>query len=376
MTHKCKSSNKARTVTIIIIIVIVTVIIIIVSIVIFVKLMRRRDKKEMSLTNVESETMEVKNIESLKYNFSIVRAATNCFCENNKLGQGGFGVVYKGKLGDGREIAVKRLSKDSRQGDIEFKNEVLLVAKLQHRNLVKLYGFSLEGSERLLIYEFLQNGSLDKFIFDPTKRLLLNWQKRFTIIKGIAKGLLYLHEDSRLKIIHRDLKASNILLDTEMNPKIADFGIVRLFNHEETQGNTGRIVGTYGYMAPEYARHGHFSAKSDVYSFGVLVLEIVTGQKNQRFHNAEITEHLLSFAWNSWQNGTTDLIDPALKAESNSLNEIMRSVHIGLLCVQENVRDRPTMSSVVNMFNSPSLSLLVPSEPANFSTGPDTSIDK
>nr|GEX83175.1 zinc finger, CCHC-type [Tanacetum cinerariifolium] len=184
----------------------------------------------------------------------------------------------KGKLEDGQEIAVKRLAKDYGQGDLEFKNEVLLLAKLHHRNLVRLLGFSIEGSERLLI-----------------KRTLLDWDKRYMIIKGIAKGSLYLHEDSRLKIIHRDMKASNVLLVTEMNPKIADFGMARLFKPEETQGNTSRIVGTYGYMAPEYAMHGQFSVKSDVFSFGESVLEMVMGQKNTSFRNGESIEDLLSF---------------------------------------------------------------------------------
>ncbi|GJW55777.1 putative receptor-like protein kinase [Tanacetum coccineum] len=348
------------------------------------------------LSPSSAETMDIGTAESLQYNFSLVKAATNDFSEDNKLGQGGFGAVYKGKLEDGQEIAVKRLAKDSGQGDLEFKNEVLLVAKLHHRNLVKLLGFSIEGSERLLIYEFLPNASLDQFIFalvvvevneflkatdvlvvlnvvilmvflDPSKRTLLDWEKRYCIIKGIAKGLLYLHEDSRLKIIHRDMKASNVLLDTEMNPKIADFGMARLFKPEETQGNTSRIVGTYGYMAPEYAMHGQFSVKSDVFSFGVLVLEMVTGQKNTCFRNGESIEDLLSFAWNTWRNGTPlDMIDPTLKTGSGSLRDTVRCIHIGLLCVQENVVDRPTMASVVLMLNSFSLTLPLPSRPAFF----------
>ncbi|KAF5786445.1 putative protein kinase RLK-Pelle-DLSV family [Helianthus annuus] len=226
-----------------------------------------------------------------------MKAATNDFSQENKLGAGGFGPVYRGRLEDGHEIAVKRLSKNSGQGDLEFKNEVLLVAKLQHRNLVRLLGFSIKGNERLLIYEYMQNASLDNFLFDPTKRMFLDWEKRYNIINGVAKGLLYLHEDSRLKIIHRDLKASNVLLDEEMNAKIADFGMAKLFKPDETQGNTNRIVGTYGYMAPEYAMHGQFSVKSDVFSFGVLVLEMITGQKNQHFRNGENIEDLLSFAW-------------------------------------------------------------------------------
>ncbi|KAJ0700270.1 putative protein kinase RLK-Pelle-DLSV family [Helianthus annuus] len=296
-----------------------------------------------------------------------MKAATNDFSQENKLGVGGFGAVYRGKLEDGHEIAVKRLSKNSGQGDLEFKNEVLLVAKLQHRNLVRLLGFSIEGDERLLIYEYMPNASLDNFLFDPTKRMFLDWEKRYNIINGVAKGLLYLHEDSRLKIIHRDLKASNVLLDEEMNAKIADFGMAKLFKPDETQGNTNRIVGTYGYMAPEYAMHGQFSVKSDVFSFGVLVLELITGQKNQHFQNGENIEDLLSFAWESWNKGMgTDMIDPTLKTRPGSLRNIIRSIHIGLLCVQENVTNRPTMATVVLMLNSLSITLPVPSEPAFF----------
>ncbi|GJV95393.1 putative receptor-like protein kinase [Tanacetum coccineum] len=304
--------------------------------------------------------------ESFQYNFSTVQVATNDFSEDNKLGQGGFGAVYKGVLEDGEEIAVKRLADNSGQGDQEFKNEVVLVAKLQHRNLVRLLGFSIHGHERLLIYEFLPNASLDHFIFDPMKRTLLNWEKRYKIIKGIAKGLLYLHEDSRLKIIHRDMKASNVLLDGEMNAKIADFGLARLFKLEESQADTSQIVGTHAYMAPEYMRRGQFSVKTDVFSFGVLVLEMVAGQRNHGFQNGESIQNLLSFAWKRWENGTpSDMIDPTLKTGSaGSLRNIIRSIHIGLLCVQENVTDRPTMGSIVLMLNSLSILLPQPSQPA------------
>ncbi|WZY88332.1 hypothetical protein YC2023_045067 [Brassica napus] len=219
---------------------------------------------------------------------STIEAATSNFSERNKLGQGGFGEVYKGMLMNGTEVAVKRLSKKSEQGDTEFKNEVIVVAKLQHRNLVRLLGFSLHGEEKLLVYEFVPNKSLDYFLFDPKKRIQLDWGVRHNIIHGITRGILYLHHDSRLKIIHRDLKASNILLDADMNPKIADFGMARIFGMEQTVANTARVVGTFGYMAPEYVTHGQFSTKSDVYSFGVLMLEIISGKKNSSFCQMDV----------------------------------------------------------------------------------------
>ncbi|KAM0035486.1 putative protein kinase RLK-Pelle-DLSV family [Helianthus debilis subsp. tardiflorus] len=309
---------------------------------------------------------EISILEFLEYNLDTVLAATNDFSEDNKIGEGGFGSVYKGELEDGRLIAVKRLSRDSGQGEQQFKNEVLLVAKLHHRNLVGLLGFCLEEKERLLIYDYLPNSSLDKFLFDPTKSALLDWEKRYNIIEGVARGLLYLHEDSRLRILHRDLKASNVLLDNDMNAKITDFGMARLFKPNETQGNTGRVVGTYGYMAPEYVMHGHFSIKLDVFSFGVLVLEIITGQSNHDFQQ-EDGVYLLSYAWKSWRDGTlANIIDPVLLKGPNSLNDIFRSVHIALLCVQKNAIDRPTMSQVVLMLGSSSLTLQVPLEPAFF----------
>ncbi|PON88173.1 Cysteine rich receptor like kinase [Trema orientale] len=325
----------------------------------------RRTKIKTETRPLYEPVDEIESVESLQYSFESIRVATDNFSETNKLGQGGFGAVYKGRLSNGQDIAVKRLSRGSSQGDLEFKNEVTLVAKLQHRNLVRLLGFSLEGNERILIYEFVQNASLDQFIFDPRKRANLDWERRYKIIGGVARGLLYLHEDSRLRIIHRDLKASNILLDEEMLPKISDFGMARLFVVDQTQDNTSRIVGTYGYMAPEYAMHGQFSVKSDVFSLGVLLLEIVSGQKNNCFRHGEHVEDLLSYAWRNWREGTaSNIVDPLMRVGSGS--EMMRCIHIGLLCVQENVADRPTMNAFVLMLNSNSLSLPVPSEPAFF----------
>ncbi|KAB5534157.1 hypothetical protein DKX38_017243 [Salix brachista] len=351
-----KKSNTTIHIIVITVVPTVGVMILVICICLFIRTRKQREKERVEIAN------KIESAESLQFAFSTIEDATEDFTEKNRLGQGGFGVVYKGVLPNGQEIAVKRLSKDSGQGDLEFKNEVLLVAKLQHRNLVKLLGFCLEGIERLLIYEFVPNSSLAHFIFDPTKHVQLNWERRYNIIRGIARGLLYLHEDSRLRIIHRDLKASNILLDEEMNPKISDFGMARLFVVDQTQGSTSRIVGTYGYMAPEYALQGHFSVKLDIFSFGVIVLEILTSKKNS-FHNGDHIEHLLSHAWRNWREGTAhDIIDPVLS--SGSAIEMKRCIHIGLLCVQENAADRPTMASVVLMLSNSSLTLQIPSQPA------------
>ncbi|KAK4439300.1 Cysteine-rich receptor-like protein kinase [Sesamum alatum] len=362
-TQTVKDGGNSKTTTVIIIVVVVSVVAsVILAVAVGIFLRKRRKQKPME----NSETVDdISSPESLQFAFGTIRDATNDFSDNNKLGQGGFGSVYKGKLSNGQEIAVKRLSRNSGQGDLEFKTEVLLLARLQHRNLVRLLGFSIEGEEKVLVYEFVQNASLDLFIFDPIKHSYLDWERRYKIIGGIARGILYLHEDSRLRIIHRDLKASNVLLDGDMNPKIADFGMARLFGHDETQGNTSRIVGTYGYMAPEYAMHGQFSVKSDVFSFGVLVLEIISGQKNNFFRNGENVEDLLSFAWKNWSEGTTaNVVDPFLRSSPGSMREILRCIHIGLLCVQENASDRPTMASVALMLSSFSLTLGVPSQPA------------
>ncbi|RWR88285.1 cysteine-rich receptor-like protein kinase 10 isoform X2 [Cinnamomum micranthum f. kanehirae] len=295
--------------------------------------------------------------------FGTIQHSTNNFSFENKLGQGGFGAVHKGVLADGKEIAVKRLSIDSSQGLKEFKNEVVLISKLQHKNLVRLLFCCMEKEEKLLIYEYMPNKSLDFFLFDQIKRAQLTWRIRHNIINGIARGLLYLHEDSRLKVIHRDLKASNVLLDYEMNPKISDFGLARTFRENQGEANTNKVIGTYGYMAPEYAMDGLFSVKSDVFSFGVLLLEILSGKKNSRSFLAENAQSLLAYAWQLWCNGKVmELIDPIL-IDSCPMDEVLRFVHIGLLCIQEGATDRPTMASVVLMLGSTSVTLPLPTEP-------------
>ncbi|KAK1406567.1 hypothetical protein QVD17_42000 [Tagetes erecta] len=302
------------------------------------------------------------------FTFSVIANATDNFSLQNKLGEGGFGPVYKGVLDDGQHVAVKRLSRNSSQGLNEFKNEVICISKLQHRNLVRLLGCCIHGDEKLLIYEYMSNKSLDLFIFDKIKSTILDWTTRYNIIKGIARGLVYLHQDSRLRIIHRDLKASNILLDQDMNPKISDFGIARSFGGNESQGNTERVVGTYGYISPEYALDGIFSMKSDVFSFGVLVLEIVSGKRNRGFTQLDHGTNLMGHAWNLYNEGRSmDLIDVAL-AKSCNPPEVLRSIEVGLLCVQQNARDRPNMSSVIMMLDG-ERSLPQPKQPAYFMEG-------
>ncbi|CAA7018259.1 unnamed protein product [Microthlaspi erraticum] len=281
-------------------------------------------------------------------NFKTIEAATDKFSGNNKVGEGGFGEVYKGTLPNGTEVAVKRLSRSSGQGTKEFKNEVVLVARLQHRNLVRLLGFCVEGSEQILVYEAYKDS-------------------RLTIIGGIARGILYLHQDSRLTIIHRDLKASNILLDDDMIPKIADFGMARIFGMEQTRANTSKIAGTFGYMAPEYAMHGQISMKSDVYSFGVLVLEIISGKMNSSFYQSNGSAgNLVTHAWRLWRKGSAlELLDPTF-GEIYQSDEATRCIHIALLCVQEDPEDRPTMSTIILLLTSSTVTLQVPRAPGFF----------
>uniref|UniRef100_A0A5B6YZ94 Receptor-like serine/threonine-protein kinase n=1 Tax=Davidia involucrata TaxID=16924 RepID=A0A5B6YZ94_DAVIN len=314
-------------------------------------------------THPEIQAGDEENLELPIFNMVTIAEATHNFSYSNKIGEGGFGPVYKGQLSTGQEIAVKRLSESSQQGLNELKNEVMLIAKLQHRNLVRLLGYCIQGVERMLIYEYMPNGSLDSFIFDNARSTFLVWKRRFDIIVGIARGLLYLHRDSRLKIIHRDLKASNVLLDSEMNPKISDFGLARCFGGDQSSAKTRRVVGTYGYMSPEYAIDGLFSTKSDAYSFGVLVLEMVNGKRNRQFHHPDHDFNLLGHAWKLWTEGKAfDLIDPLME-DSFPMSEVLRCIQVGLLCVQQCPEDRPTMSLVLLMLDNESAMLPQPKRP-------------
>ncbi|KAI3718785.1 hypothetical protein L6452_19669 [Arctium lappa] len=303
------------------------------------------------------------NVDLHVFDLMTIVAATDNFSPSSKLGEGGFGTVHKGKLANGQEIAVKRLSQSSGQGMQEFKNEVTLIAKLQHRNLVRLFGYCFHRDEQMLIYEYLPNKGLDSFIFDQEKASLLDWNKRFQIIRGIVRGLLYLHQDSRLKIIHRDLKASNVLLDADLNPKIADFGMAKIFGGDQDEAKTRRVVGTYGYMSPEYAMEGLFSVKSDVFSFGILLLEIISGRKNNSYY-LENSVNLIGHAWDLWkQDKALTLVDSTL-GDSFDDREILLCIHVGILCVQESAADRPTMTDVAFMLSNSETKLPYPNQPA------------
>ncbi|XP_059075559.1 cysteine-rich receptor-like protein kinase 10 isoform X2 [Cryptomeria japonica] len=305
--------------------------------------------------------------QNLVFSLQALVEATDNFNDNNKLGQGGFGAVYKGITSDGNEIAVKKLSAKSKQGKKEFMNEVKLVANVQHRNLARLLGCCVEGNERLLVYDYFPNKSLDTFLFDVEKRKELDWEKRYNIIIGIARGLLYLHQESQLRIIHRDIKANNILLDHKLNPKIADFGLAKLFPEDKTHIHT-RVAGTYGYMPPEYAMRGQLSVKVDVYSFGVVLLEIISGRKNNDNHLPYDMQHLVEWAWKLFQGGNAlNMADS--EASGVSEEEALRCIHVGLLCVQANATFRPVMSDVITMLSSSSVTLPNPSKPAFVSTG-------
>ncbi|KAK7335541.1 hypothetical protein VNO80_27442 [Phaseolus coccineus] len=316
-------------------------------------------------------SLEEKDIEGIEvpcYTFASILAATDNFSDSNKLGRGGYGPVYKGMFPGGQEIAVKRLSSASTQGLQEFKNEVILIAKLQHRNLVRLRGYCIKGVEKILLYEYMPNKSLDSFIFDRSRTILLDWPMRFEIIVGIARGMLYLHQDSRLRVIHRDLKTSNVLLDEEMNPKISDFGLAKIFGGKETEASTERVMGTFGYMAPEYALDGFFSVKSDVFSFGVVLLEILSGKKNTGFYESKQISSLLGYTWNLWSgNKLLDLMDSCLRETCNQ-NQFIKCAVIGLLCTQDEPIDRPTMSNILYMLDVETTTMPVPRQPTFFMT--------
>ncbi|KAG4991703.1 hypothetical protein JHK87_025160 [Glycine soja] len=356
-----KRQNKSRLIILIIVPTLVSIMVFSVGY----YLLRRQARKSFRTILKENFGHESAILEPLQFDLAVIEAATNNFSNENCIGKGGFGEVYKGILPDGQQIAVKRLSRSSKQGANEFKNEVLLIAKLQHRNLVTFIGFCLGEQEKMLIYEYVSNKSLDHFLFDSKRQKLLSWCERYNIIGGIAQGILYLHEHSRLKVIHRDLKPSNILLDENMIPKISDFGLARIVEINQDKGNTNKIVGTLGYMSPEYAMLGQFSEKSDVFSFGVMILEIITGKKNVNSYESQRIGHsLLSYVWKQWRDhAPLSILDPNMKGSFPEI-EVIRCVHIGLLCVQQYPDARPTMATIVSYMSNHLINLPTPQEHA------------
>ncbi|KAK9688737.1 hypothetical protein RND81_09G007600 [Saponaria officinalis] len=299
----------------------------------------------------DDENEEFRRLGTAYFSLKQIKTATNEFNIRNKIGEGGFGPVYKGVLPDGKIIAVKKLSSKSKQGNREFVNEIGMISALQHPNLVKLYGCCIEGKELLLVYEYMENNSLARALFGKEdQKLRLDWLTRRRICLGIARGLAYLHEESRLKIVHRDIKATNVLLDKDLNAKISDFGLAKLDEEENTHIST-RIAGTIGYMAPEYAMRGYLTDKADVYSFGVVVLEIVSGTSNTSYRPKEEFVYLLDWAYVLQEQGSLlELVDPTL-GPNYPKEEALTFLNLALLCTNLSPTLRPTMSSVVSMID-------------------------
>uniref|UniRef100_A0A0D3G0C6 non-specific serine/threonine protein kinase n=1 Tax=Oryza barthii TaxID=65489 RepID=A0A0D3G0C6_9ORYZ len=280
------------------------------------------------------------------FSYSELRSATENFSSSNRLGEGGYGAVYKGKLTDGRVVAVKQLSQTSHQGKKQFATEIETISRVQHRNLVKLYGCCLEGNNPLLVYEYMENGSLDKALFG-TEKLTIDWPERFEICLGIARGLAYLHEESSIRVVHRDIKASNVLIDANLNPKISDFGLAKLYDDKKTHVST-KVAGTFGYLAPEYAMRGHMTEKVDVFAFGVVLLETLAGRPNYDDTLEEDKIYIFEWAWELYENNNPlGLVDPKLKEFNRE--EVLRAIRVALLCTQGSPHQRPPMSRVVSM---------------------------
>lgn len=297
-----------------------------------------------------SSSSSAKNIKL--FSISELKSATDNFHRRNKIGRGGFGTVYKGTLKNGTLVAVKKLSALSRQGVNEFLTEIDIISNVRHSNLVELIGCCLHGSERILVYEYVENSSLDHALLGyNSERSKLNWEKRASICLGTARGLMFLHEELEPYIVHRDIKASNILLDTNFMPKIGDFGLAKLFPDNITHIST-RVAGTTGYLAPEYAMHGQLTKKADIYSFGVLVLEIVSGRSISDFPRSEMDKFLLEWAWQLHEEGRLkEVVDSTLQQYPEE--EVLRYTKVALFCTQAAAQRRPSMSQVVEMLSKP-----------------------
>lgn len=307
----------------------------------------RLKKQKAAFRDLEQELAR-SQVQPCLYSYNDIKSATKDFHPSNKLGEGGFGVVYKGTLIDGTEVAAKKML---RSGNAEeFLNEVVLITGIRHRNLVRLRGCCIKDKQQILIYEYVENNNLAEALWGPDNKHTLDWSKRIKICEGIARGLSYLHEDSQPRIIHRDIKANNILLDKEWKPKIADFGLARLFPDEESHLSTMHIAGTMGYMAPEYATRGQLTSKADVYSFGVLLLEVISGRKNIDFEAPPDRVYLLEWAWACYEeNRLFDVLDSRLLLDDVPVPEVHRALMVAIFCIQPSPNRRPSMSSVLAM---------------------------
>ncbi|KAK7411946.1 hypothetical protein VNO78_03391 [Psophocarpus tetragonolobus] len=298
------------------------------------------------------------------FDYQTLKKATNNFHADNLLGSGGFGPVYQGTLIDGRLIAVKKLSLNkSQQGEKEFLVEVRTITSIQHKNLVRLVGCCIDGPQRILVYEYMRNRSLDLFIHGNSDQFL-NWNTRFQIILGVARGLQYLHEDSHQRIVHRDIKASNILLDDKFQPRIGDFGLARFFPEDQAYLST-QFAGTLGYTAPEYAIRGELSEKADIYSFGVLVLEIICCRKNTEHILSPEKQYLPEYAWKLYENARIlDIVDPKLRQDGFVEKDVMQAIHVAFLCLQPHAHLRPPMSQIVALLTFKIEMVTTPLRPA------------
>ncbi|KAH0453309.1 hypothetical protein IEQ34_017633 [Dendrobium chrysotoxum] len=330
----------------------------------------------------EEEDLEAIAAKETKvFSYETLVTATRNFSSKHKLGEGGFGPVYKGQLEDGRLVAVKSLGRWSLQGGNEFINEAMLLSRVQHKNVVTLYGYCTHAEDKLLVYEYVHNESLDKILFSRTDNIqndfgmpywnagedkeatmMLDWKKRYDVMIGVARGIQYLHEDAHTPIIHRDIKASNILIDERWCPKIADFGMARLFPENLSHVST-RVVGTNGYMAPEYAMHGYLSTKADIFSFGVLIIELISGQKNSTFAPRSDASTLLEWAWRLHKKRQImEMLDPALRSTADA-EQVILCAHVGLLCTQADPKVRPEMRRVLVILSKKPSALEEPIRP-------------
>lgn len=305
-------------------------------------------KKDKAPAHQDLEGYLLRHIKNFSYND--LRIATDNFHSRNKIGRGGFGTVFKGILKSGMPVAVKTLSAESKQGVREFLTEIETISNVRHRNLVELIGCCVQGANRILVYEYLENNSLDSALLGPEYRTVkLDWGRRSAICIDTARGLSYLHEELVPRIVHRDIKASNILLDKDFTAKIGDFGLAKLFPDSITHIST-KIAGTTGYLAPEYALGGQLTMKADVYSFGVLVLEVISGRSSSKAKWGGMQKLLLEWTWELYEEGRLlELVDPELQEFPKE--EVTRYMKVALFCTQAAANRRPMMSQVVEMLS-------------------------